>query len=55
MGKVNQLWQDERQKKLQELITMFISDGYTREEAEEMAEEDLEQEDLDNGQFGVGA
>ena len=55
MGKVKQLWQDERDKKLRELVTNFMGDGYTREEAEEMAEEDMEQEDIDNSQFGAGA
>ena len=55
MGRVKELWQEEREKKLGEKVSWFMSEGYTREEAEEMAEEDLEAEDAANGQFGVGA
>lgn len=55
MGKVKDLWQAERDKRYQELVKYFRSEGYTREEAEEMAAEDLNAEDEANGQFGVGA
>ncbi len=55
MGKVNQLWQDERQTNFDALVKQFRADGYSREEAEEMAQDDIEQADRDNGQFGVGA
>lgn len=55
MNKVNSLYQDERNAKFLALVKKFRADGYTREEAEEMAEEDLQQEDRDNSQFGVGA
>ena len=55
MGKVNQLWQDEREKKRQELVKQFRNEGYSREEAEEMAADDINAEDEANGQFGVGA
>ena len=54
MGKVKQLWQEERDKKCLELVTKFMLDGYTREEAEDMAQEDMEAEDAANGQVLVG-
>lgn len=55
MGKVNQLWQDERQNKYDALVKKFRADGYSRDEAEEMAEDDCRQDDRDNSQFGAGA
>lgn len=55
MGKVNSLYQQERQDKFDALVKQFRADGYNREEAEEMAEDDMRQQDEANGQFGVGA
>lgn len=55
MGKVNSLYQQERQDKFDALVKQFRADGYSREEAEEMAEYDMRQTDEANGQFGVGA
>lgn len=55
MSKVKQLWQDEQDRKAQEAIKKFIADGYTREEAEDMAREDQVAEDVANSQFGEGA
>ena len=54
MGKVNTLWQIERDKKLAELVKKFKLEGYTEEEAHDMAQEDMDAEDAANGQFGVG-
>lgn len=55
MGKVKALWEEEREKRLQELFDNWINQGYPEEQAAEMAENDLEEEDAANGQFGVGA
>lgn len=55
MGRVKELWQEERDKKFAELVKFFMGNGYTHEEAEEMAADDMEAEDAANGQFGVGA
>lgn len=50
MGKVNSLYQQEREDKLNALVKQFRADGYSRE-----AEDDMRQMDEANGQFGVGA
>ena len=55
MGRVKELWQEERDKRYEELVTKFKLEGYTDEEAHDMAQEDMEAEDAANGQFGVGA
>ena len=55
MGKVKQLWEAEREKALEENKKMYVRQGYSEIEAEEMAANDLEEEDAANGQFGVGA
>ena len=55
MGKVNQLAQDERLRRLRGLFKKYKAYDYTDDEAWDMAEDDLEAEDAANGQFGVGA
>lgn len=55
MGKVKQLWQDERDKKAGNRIAELMHDGYSEDEAYEMAWAEQQEEDEANGQFGVGA
>jgi hypothetical protein len=55
MGKVNALYQQQREDKFNALVKQFRANGYSREEAEKMAEYDMRQDDEDNSQFGVGA
>jgi len=61
MGKVNQLWQDERDARWQQHYDEYIEsfDGRAGiclpEAAAQYANDMMEEEDYDNGQFGVGA
>ena len=55
MGRVKELWQEEREKKFQEYYEKYRTLGYTDEEAAEMSSHDLDAEDEANGQFGAGA
>lgn len=38
MGKVKELWQDERDAEIEARIMQFIMAGYSQEEAEDVAE-----------------
>lgn len=44
MGKVKGLWEDEQNRRYNELIKYFMNNGYTREKAEEMSAEDVKAE-----------
>ena len=55
MGRVKELWQEDRDKKARARIQQLIEDGYTEKEAYEMAFAEQEEEDEANGQFGLGA
>ena len=55
MGRVKDLWHQEREKKLNARVRELIEDGYEEFEAIEMACAEQEEEDEANGQFGAGA
>lgn len=54
-GKVKSLWQQERDDWINSRITELQVEGYSVEDAAEYAQSELEQQDEDSGQFGVGA
>ena len=55
MGRVKELWQQERDERAAKRIAELIKDGYTEDEAGEMARDEQDEIDEANGQFGVGA
>ena len=55
MGRVKELWQQERDEWIERRVSALQVEGYSVEEAADIAQNELEQEDEANGQFGVGA
>lgn len=56
MGKVKELWQEERDRRFELRVNYLMREQlYTHEEACEQAMEEEEERDRDNSQFGVGA
>lgn len=54
MGRMKQLWQDERDARSQAFFDEAVKDGLSLSEAEEYAIDEMEKYDEANGQFGVG-
>jgi hypothetical protein len=55
MGKVKALWEEERQARADKRIAELQIEGYSMDEATQIAWDEQEQLDEANGQFGVGA
>jgi hypothetical protein len=55
MGKVKELWQEERDRQYEAKVHVWMDAGYTETEAHKLATNEMEEEDIANGQFGVGA
>ena len=55
MGRVKELWQQEREDRYNRLVAGYIDDGYSVDDASAMAQTDMDEEDEANGQFGAGA